>query len=147
MRDRAADLQQIIEATYRHARGVDRADPEEAIRAFTDDAVWDATALGFERLVGRESLLNFLRSDAVLVAEQFHILANHIIEFDGPTTAHGTCYLFSEARTKSGSFLKVAMLNEDSYRETSVGWQIAVRVVSLLTTPHIENPHYGAVFQ
>src|SRR5688572_20044989 len=86
----AADRLEIIEATYRYALGLDIFDPELAVSAYTDDAVWDATAVGLERYEGTDEIRAFFERDRDAIDEQFHILANHIVTFTGPDEATGT---------------------------------------------------------
>ncbi|MDR7303964.1 nuclear transport factor 2 family protein [Haloactinomyces albus] len=137
--DSATAVQEIINVTHRYALGLDRSDPDEAINAFTDDAYWDATAVGLERFEGREQILEFFRRDAAAMAEQYHAITNHIVEFDGQDTAHGTNYVLAEGRTKSGGSIKAAAINEDTYRDTPDGWRISGRTITPLTTPQMEE--------
>ena len=136
--DKATATSEIIMATHRYARGLDRSDPSEAIAAFTEDAYWDATAVGLERFEGHEQILDFFQRDAAAMAEQYHAITNHLIEFDGPGSAHGTNYVLAEGRTVSGGYIKAAALNEDTYRETPAGWKIAGRTITPLTTPQMD---------
>ena len=135
----ADDRAEIVQATYLYARGLDRSDPKEAISAYTDDAVWDASSVGLERYEGREQVLAFFERDAASMAEQFHIMTNHVVEFDDEENAHGTNYVFSEGRTVGGASIKAAALNTDTYRRTADGWRIASRVITPLTTPQMEG--------
>lgn len=137
--DRTTDINDIIKATHRYARGLDASRPEEAIAAFTDDACWDATGVGLERFEGRERILDFFRRDASAMSEQYHAITNHLIEFDGPDTAHGTNYVLAEGRTSSGGYIKAAAVNEDVYRRTPDGWKISDRTITPLTTPQMES--------
>src|SRR3712207_1860333 len=133
---RTTDLLDIQRATHVYARGLDRFDPHEAVSAFTDDAVWDATAVGLERFEGRAAILDFFERDAAAIADQFHIITNHVVDFDDDgTTARGTNYVFSEGHTRSGASFKAIALNEDVYRRTAEGWRIAERRISALTPP------------
>jgi ketosteroid isomerase-like protein len=137
---RTADLLDIQRASSVYARGLDRFDPQEALSAFTDDAVWDATAVGLERLEGREAILGFFERDAAAIADQFHIITNHVIDLDEDgATARGTNYVFSEGHTNSGASFKAIALNEDVYRRTPDGWRIAERRISALTPPELEG--------
>ncbi|RBY83690.1 nuclear transport factor 2 family protein [Geodermatophilus sp. TF02-6] len=137
---RTADLLDIQRATHVYARGLDRFDPQEAASAFTDDAVWDATAVGLERFSGRAAILGFFERDAAAIADQFHVITNHVVDFaDDGDTARGTNYVFSEGHTKSGSAFKAIALNEDVYRRTADGWRIAERRISALTPPELEG--------
>ena len=141
---RTADLLDIQRATHVYARGLDRFDPTEALSAFTDDAVWDATPVGLERLEGRAAIRAFFERDAAAIADQFHVITNHVVDFpdDGRAdgeTATGTNYVFSEGHTTSGAAFKAIALNEDTYRRTPEGWRIATRRISALTPPELEG--------
>jgi ketosteroid isomerase-like protein len=139
-RTRTDDVLEIQRATHLYARGLDRFDPQEALSAFTDDAVWDATPVGLERFEGREAILGFFERDAAAIADQFHIITNHVVDLDdGGETARGTNYVFSEGHTKSGAAFKAIALNEDTYRRTPDGWRIASRRISPLTPPEMEG--------
>jgi ketosteroid isomerase-like protein len=137
---RVADLLDIQRATHVYARGLDRFDPQEAVSAFTDDAVWDATAVGLERFEGRAAILGFFERDAAAIADQFHVITNHVVDLDDDgATATGTNYVFSEGHTTSGASFKASALNEDTYRRTPEGWRIATRRISALTPPELEG--------
>ena len=137
---RTDDLLEIQRVTHLYARGLDRFDPQEALSAFTDDAVWDATAVGLERFEGRAAILGFFERDAAAIADQFHVITNHVVDLseDGET-ATGTNYVFSEGHTNSGAAFKAIALNEDTYRRTPSGWRIAARRISALTPPELEG--------
>ncbi len=139
MTDRTTDIEQIINATYLYARGLDLFRPDEALSAYTDDAYWDATAVGLKRFEGRDEILAFFRSDSETMAEQYHAMTNHIVEFDGPDDAHGTNYVISEGSTKNGASIKAVALNEDTYRRVSGRWLISGRRISPLTQPQMEG--------
>lgn len=137
---RVADVLDIQRATHLYARGLDRFDPAEAASAFTDDAVWDATPVGLERFEGRQAILGFFERDAAAIADQFHVITNHVVDLseDGET-ATGTNYVFSEGHTRSGAAFKAIALNEDTYRRTPSGWRITARRISALTPPELEG--------
>ncbi|GAA2850599.1 hypothetical protein GCM10010472_04610 [Pseudonocardia halophobica] len=136
---RADDVQQIITATLLYARGLDLFDPDEALSAYTDDAYWDATAVGLKRFEGRDEIHGFFKADAESMAEQCHIMTNHIVEFDGPDSAHGTNYVYAEGKTKSGATIKAIALNRDEYRRVGDTWKISGRAISPLTAPQMEG--------
>ncbi|SEO54347.1 nuclear transport factor 2 family protein [Trujillonella endophytica] len=137
---RTADLLDIQRATHVYARGLDRFDPAEALSAFTDDAVWDASPVGLERLEGRAAILAFFERDAAAIADQFHVITNHVVDLDDDgATARGTNYVFSEGHTKTGAAFRAIALNEDVYRRTADGWRIASRRISALTPPEMDG--------
>ena len=135
----ANDRAEIVQATYLYARGLDRFDPKEALSAYTDDAVWDASAVGLQRYQGREEVLAFFERDSGSMAEQYHVMTNHVVEFDDDDHAHGTNYVLSEGKTTGGASITAAALNTDTYRRTVDGWKIASRVITPLTTPEMEG--------
>jgi ketosteroid isomerase-like protein len=137
-RTEADDVLEIQRVTHRYARGLDRFDAREALSAFTDDAVWDATPVGMERFEGREQVLGFFERDAAAIADQFHVTTNHVVDLDPDgEMASGTNYVFAEGHTKSGAGFKAVALNEDTYRRTSSGWRISSRRISALTPPEM----------
>jgi ketosteroid isomerase-like protein len=137
---RTADLLGIQRATHVYARGLDRFDPQEALSAFTDDAVWDAGPVGLERLEGRDAILAFFERDAAAIADQFHVITNHVVDLDDDgETARGTNYVFSEGHTKTGAAFRAIAFNEDVYRRTADGWRIASRRITALTPPEMDG--------
>ncbi|MFC4001270.1 nuclear transport factor 2 family protein [Prauserella oleivorans] len=130
---------EIIQLTHRYALGLGRFDPAETLAVFTEDAVWDATAVGLDRLEGHARLRDFFERDARSVADQFHIITNHVIVFDGEDRAHGTNYVFSEGHSRTGARFRAAALNEDVYRRSDDGWRIASRVISPWTPAELEG--------
>lgn len=139
MSDRAQDLMDIQTATHRYALGLDRFEPQTAIAAFTDDAVWDATAFGLERFEGRDAVLGFFERDAAAIGDQYHVITNHHVSFTGADTAEGTNYVVSEGHTAGGAYFKAVGLNEDTYRRTPDGWRIASRKVSPLIPAQMDD--------
>lgn len=134
---RADDINEIIRVTHLYARGLDRFDPKEALSAFAPDGVWDASAVGLTRYEGHEQILDFFERDAQAVDKQFHIITNHVIDFEDDDHATGTNYVFSEAEMKNGAAIKAIALNEDRYVRTADGWKIAERIITGLTTPQM----------
>ncbi|MFW6773916.1 nuclear transport factor 2 family protein [Nocardioides sp. CPCC 205120] len=132
-----ADWVAIVHATHTYALGLDRFDPALALSAFTEDAVWDATAVGLARYEGADEIRGFFEKDASQVRDQFHVITNHRVEVTGDGTAVGTNYVFSEGHLASGAPFKAAALNEDAYRRTGEGWKISSRVISPLTPPEM----------
>lgn len=137
--NRADDVAGIVAATHLYARGLDLFSPKEALSAYTDDAYWDATPVGLKRFEGAEEILGFFQADADAMAEQFHIITNHIVDFDGPDDAHGTNYVFAEGKTRTGASIRAVALNEDEYRRVDGVWKISGRKITPLTAPEMEG--------
>ena len=135
---RADDINDIVRATYLYARGLDLADPDEAASAFTDDAVWDATAVGLKRFEGIDEIHAFFVADAEGVERGAHILTNHLVDFDDDDHAHGTNYVYAECEMRSGGAIKAIALNRDKYVRTSDGWKISERIISPMLTPQMD---------
>lgn len=129
----------IVRATHTYALGLDRFEPEVALSAFAEGAVWDATAVGLARFEGLDEIRVFFENDAKAIAKQFHVLTNHIVELIDSDNARGTNYVFSEGETVTGAKFKAIALNEDTYVRTPQGWRIASRVISPLTEPEMEG--------
>lgn len=132
MIDRCSDVQEITRAVHIYARALDQFRFDDAVSVYTEDAYWDATAMGLKRCEGRDEMRALFESYFDVIIEGFHIVTNHLIDFDGPDTAHGTNYLLSEGTTKSGAAVRGNALNEDAYRRTADGWQICGRRISPL---------------
>jgi len=137
--DRAADTLDIIAATHRYALGLDRFDPDLALSAFSEDAVWDATPVGMDRFSGHTAIRDFFERDAAAVENQYHAITNHIVNFTGDDTASGTNYVLAAGSTKQGASFRAAALNEDTYVRTADGWRILERVISPLTPPELDG--------
>jgi hypothetical protein len=105
------DLEQIVAATHTYALGLDLFDPQIALSAYTDDAYWDATAVGLKRFEGADEILASASPWKKPIAEQFHVITNHLVSFD----------------------------DEDTYRRVDGTWKISGRAISPLTTPQMEG--------
>lgn len=133
------DQLEIIQATHTYALGLDTFEPEVALSAFAEGAVWDATEVGLERYEGLAQIREFFENDAKAIARQFHVLTNHIVTFVDDDHARGTNYVYSEGETATGATFKAIALNRDTYVRTDDGWRIESRVISPLTTPEMEG--------
>jgi ketosteroid isomerase-like protein len=124
-----ADVEAIRMLSARYARGLDRSKLAEILACFTDDAVFDISPKGGPTLRGSAELEAFYVHDLATIAEQMHSYSNFIIELDGATEAHGTNYLWAEARTNDGAHIRTTSFNEDVYAKRGGRWLIARRVV------------------
>jgi ketosteroid isomerase-like protein len=134
-----ADLEEIRALTHRYGLALDRFDVAGVLEVFTPDAVFDASPFGLAAMDGHESIREFFEHNEQSMANQMHLFANHIIEFDGPDEAHGTNYLFEDGFNKHGQRIHCLGLNEDHYVRTAEGWRIAGRKISPLVPPQLEG--------
>jgi ketosteroid isomerase-like protein len=135
--EQLAELEAIKLLTHRYALALDTFDLDGIVAAFAEDAVFDCTAFGLERLEGHDSIRSFFEHNEQSMATQMHLYANHIIEFDGPHEAHGTNYLYQDGYTKGGDRIRCLGLNRDRYVRTADGWRIKARTITPLVPPQL----------
>ena len=136
-REQLLELEAIKALTHRYALALDAFDVEATVGAFAPDAVFDCSAFGLPRLEGHEDLREFFDHNLQAMANQMHLFANHIIEFDTPDRARGTNYLLQDGYTKQGDRIQCLGLNRDRYVRTSSGWLIAERTITPLVPPQL----------
>jgi ketosteroid isomerase-like protein len=136
-REQLPALEAIKALTHRYALALDAFDVDATVAAFTPDAVFDCSAFGLPRLEGHEDLRAFFDHNLQAMANQMHLFANHIIEFDAPDRARGTNYLIQDGYTKQGDRIQCLGLNRDLYVRASGGWLIAERTITPLVPPQL----------
>jgi ketosteroid isomerase-like protein len=134
-----ADLEDIKAASHRYAIALDKFDIDGVLSQFESDALFDATAFGLSRMEGHDDMREFFEHNASAMSAQMHLFANHVIEFDGPDSAHGTNYLYEDGVANNGARIMCLGRNEDTYVRTPDGWRIATRVITPLVPPQIEG--------
>jgi ketosteroid isomerase-like protein len=133
------DLEEIKAVTHRYGIALDKFDIDGVLSAFLPDAVFDATAFGLSRMEGHADLRAFFEHNSDAMTSQMHMFANHVIEFDGPDTAHGTHYLLEDGVATTGARITCLGRNDDRYVRTEDGWRIATRVITPLVPPQLEG--------
>ncbi|MFI6102218.1 nuclear transport factor 2 family protein [Lentzea sp. NPDC051213] len=121
-----SDIDEIRALTHRYALLLDTVTDDGIDQVFTEDAVFDATAIDLPVLTGREAIRGFWRAIFELTTHTAHTVSNHLVDPDGAT---GTYYLRAEMMYKDGSTSLVTVLNTDTYRRTEHGLRIAHRTV------------------
>jgi len=134
-----ADLEEIRAVTHRYGIALDKFDIDETLAQFLPDALFDASAFGLSRMEGHDDMREFFEHNLAAMANQMHLFANHVIEFDGPDQAHGTNYLLEDGFAKNGARITCLGRNEDQYLRTPDGWRIASRVITPLVPPQTEG--------
>jgi ketosteroid isomerase-like protein len=132
-----AALEAIKALTHRYGLALDAFDVDATVGVFTPDGVFDCSSFGLARLEGHEQIREFFEHNRLAMANQMHLFANHIIEFDGPDRAHGTNYLVQDGYTKEGDRIQCLGLNRDRYIRTSSGWLITERTITPLVPPQL----------
>jgi ketosteroid isomerase-like protein len=138
-REQLLELEALKALTHRYGLALDAFDVGATVEAFTPDAVFDCSAFGLPRLEGHEDLRAFFDHNLQAMANQMHLFANHIIEFDAPDRARGTNYLIQDGYTKDGDRIQCLGLNRDRYVRTSGGWLIAERTITPLVPPQLSG--------
>lgn len=122
------DIEAIRRLTYQHFWGWDVGDVDAAIDVFTTDAVNDQTEIGSFVLRGQEELRAHFNEWRPLMTHSFHMVGNHIIDFDDEDHAHGiNCQDGVAVMAADGAHLAGKHYFEDTYVRTSDGWRIATR--------------------
>ena len=133
------DREAIKQLTNRYGLAVDTFDLDAIVEIWVPDGVFDASAFGLGMLEGHDQLREFFGHNQQVMANQFHLIAQHIIDFDGPDEARGTNYLFQDGYTHDGTRIHCLGLNTDSYVRTADGWRIKVRAIRPLVPPQLEG--------
>jgi len=124
-----ADREEIKELTARYCWHVQHSEGESIARLFTDDGALIGSSSELKPVRGMDALLKFY--GAISPAEApVPFIHNHIIEFDGPDDAHGSCTI--DARfTRKGESVLGAGWYLDKYRRVNGKWRFAERNISL----------------
>lgn len=130
---RLADRQEIVDATLRYSRGVDRLDEESLRSAYHEDATDDHGTFQFSRCDDFvNTIIPLLRKGYTSTS---HILHNQLIEFTDETTALGeTYYTAVQVHDVDGELIQETCNGRylDRFeRRDGVGWRIAHRQVVL----------------
>jgi ketosteroid isomerase-like protein len=125
------DIEQIRRLVHEYSRAIDTFLLADVVGTFTDDAVWDMSALGAPEASGIE---NVRASFAALIDNLTaccHFTTNHLVDVDGDT-ATGTVYCHAFAIGADGSRVENLILYTDRYTRTAGGWKFQRRAVTPL---------------
>ncbi|WP_051183140.1 nuclear transport factor 2 family protein [Nocardia vinacea] len=126
---RADDIEEIRQLTYKYFWGWDVDDIDAATEVFTPDGVNDESRLGSYVVRGHAELRANFAKYRPMMTHSFHLVGNHIIEFDDDDHAHGTNYFDGVAVLQDGSEIGGKHYFADTYVRTAAGWRIATRIV------------------
>jgi SnoaL-like domain len=125
---RIDDIEEIRQLSYKYFWGWDADEVEVMINVFTEDGVNDQTRNGSFIVKGHDELRKHFNEWRPAMAHVFHMVGNHIIEFDDDDHAHGTNCQDGIAVMKDGSRLSGKHYFSDEYVRTPKGWRISKRV-------------------
>jgi hypothetical protein len=119
----------------------DHYNPDNMIQLFTEDGVWDGTALGLARVEGREALRAHFAASGDYFKWAFHLMiAPDITVADDGQTARGSWYLLEPASLaeKDGpQAFWLGSVYDISYANTGGRWLFQVMAIeSRLWAPH-----------
>lgn len=134
------DLEAIKKLKVRYARVCDDGfDPEEMVKLFTENAVWEAKPLG--RYEGREGIRKFAEEASKQFVFSVHYFVGPYIEIDG-NKARGRWYTWCPATMAGGKGVWASAVEDDKYEKVNGEWLISeLKVTVWFNTPYEEGWH------
>jgi len=136
------DLEAIKRLKARYAQICDdKYNPEEMVKLFTEDAVWDGgEEFGVYR--GREEVKDFFKKVSGDLIFAIHYFMAPDITIEG-NKAHGRWYLWQAATLKEGDrAVWLAGFEDDKYEKVGGNWlQSEMKLTLLFMTPYEEGWH------
>lgn len=117
------DREQIRDLVNRFSAYEDRRMWDEAAECFTEDGVFDETAVGGPRAAGREQIRAFFK-EQVGVSMTFlaHYVTGHVITEQSDNEAKGFFNCFFEGGLHDGTVVKVHCYLDDTYTRVDGRW-------------------------
>ncbi|MGE3620958.1 MAG: nuclear transport factor 2 family protein [Acidimicrobiia bacterium] len=138
MLDDVADRLEIHELTNRYGYYNDSRRLDDLLDLWTEDAVFDETAVGLERLEGRPAIRRFFDATTGAVRSRSHVMSNQVVlSLDGDH-ATGVCYFTADIVTSGGDELRAIGYYEDVYARVDGSWKIAHRTIVPLHQPRLD---------
>jgi hypothetical protein len=125
---RMEDIEEIRQLSYKYFLGWDVGDVEVMVNVFTKDGINDQSINGSFALRGHDALREHFNEWRPSMTHSFHMVGNHIIEFDDDDHAHGTNTQDGIAVMNDGQKLTGKHYFSDEYVRTPEGWRISKRV-------------------
>ncbi|WP_433081254.1 nuclear transport factor 2 family protein [Dactylosporangium sp. CA-052675] len=126
----ADDRIAITDLINSHGHLTDRGDFDGLSALFTEDVVYDVSALGSGTLVGLAAA-----REAALALADANPVAHHVTNIVLRETADGTVNALSKGFGVMADGSTGSVTYEDTVERTAVGWRIAHRVVRPRRTP------------
>lgn len=120
----------------------DRYNPKEAVKLFTDDAVWDG-GKDFGVHKGKSSIKAFFESVSKNVVFAVHYFVQPVITMSKKgDTATGKWYLWQACTLKGGIAVWISGLEYDKYRKVNGEWLMSEMKLKLFfMTPYEQGWH------
>jgi len=128
------DALAIQSLLHRYAIYVDTQQLDNLMALFTEDIVFDESAIGLPATQDAAALRTSFAQNFSMLSHNFHMIGNNVITKFTGDTASGQCHFSAQARlAANGTRLNMAGYYEDVYRKMPQGdWRIQLRVLSLL---------------
>jgi ketosteroid isomerase-like protein len=140
---RLEDIEAIKNLKARYAAVCDdQYNPEEAIKLFTEDAVWDGGE-DFGVHKGREAIKEFFAGVSENLIFAVHYFLQPIIKVnENGETASAKWYLWQAATMRDGTAVWVSGLEHDKYRKINGQWLMSEMKLDLFfMTPYEDGWH------
>lgn len=140
------DREEIRDLVNRFSAYEDRRMWDEAAECFTEDGVFDETAVDGPLSVGREQIRAFFK-EQVDVAMTFlaHYATGHVITEQSDTEAKGFFNCFFEGGLHDGTVVKVHGYLDDTYARVDGKWLFKTHKVVLYGPRQFTKPSNDAV--
>jgi ketosteroid isomerase-like protein len=128
------DERAIVAVATRYCRALDTKDWAALDTVFLPDA--NADLASDSELIGREAIVNRIRTALINLDDSQHLVGNHEVQVDGDTATH-CCYLQAQhirSAAIGGQNYLVGGRYEDRLVRTPDGWRIAYRTLVVMWT-------------
>ena len=129
------DVEELRRLTVRYMTHLDRFNVSALLELFTEDVVWDGSAVGHGRHEGIGNLMNFFmrgQPGQPMPERGAHIVANHLVESIEEDCARGTCYFFGQSYYPDRGIEVEAGIYLDEYTRQDDRWRFSSRLLTPL---------------
>jgi hypothetical protein len=139
------DREEIRDLVNRFSAYEDRRMWDEAAECFTEDGVFDETAVGGPRAVGREQIRAFFKEQVdPEMTFLVHYATGHVITEQSDNEAKGFFNVFFEGGLHDGSVVKVHSYLDDTYARVGGRWLFKTHKVVLYAPREFFTPSRAA---
>lgn len=116
----------LEQAVIRYCTSTDKLDDLDGmLENFTEDAVFDLTALQLPRFEGHAQIRAFFEQVFADMSHHAHLLTNFRVDRLENNEADVKCYVTGLGRSKSGTQICVYVFYDLTLRKTEKGWKIS----------------------